>query len=763
MRLTLRTLLAYMDDTLEPSEARELGKKIAESDFARDLMDRIRKVVRTRRLAAPRPTSSRVDANLVAEYLDNVLDPERVREFEAACLKSDEELAEVAACHQILTLLGQPARVSPELKERLFRCVERHLELQRREREPRPVPEPVPPHLAGDVPQLPVLRIVVTLAVVLGLAVAIWKAGEFFAVGPVAQRQETPTSERAEKPAGEASEPVAQPSEQEPASTEIEEPGSPASAETTPEAPAGAGAASGEAAEQKTDVAEPTAPTAESTEPPAPAPAEQAQTEPAGEPQGQAQEATPAQGTPPAEGRPQEGTERPQPADAEPTRPSSGAAVEGLLAAATGPVAVKDLDGTDWAAVEPPAKVKVNQKVTNLPGVRSRLEFGNWVVTLVGRTGVLWLKDVIDREGPPMLHVHFGRVLINPRTAPGTLRVMVATSHVFEFSFTDTATGIAIEAEPVYVPGQGGDYRVTVVVVRNKVDMQLFQPELRVRGEEEAAPQADGENTAPRPQGAADAGRQPGGEAPAEQQPENFELAYVSRLKLPLDETKDAVFGLRSGAVEVRDRVRLPDWVSGAPQSPVKQRELAKFVAALRGEPRINVRLLELVHGEDVDVAVKELALESLVALGKLGVPVELLRSVGNEGLWQKAVQELRWYMFLGLPESKAVFEALKEAYAAEGEEGVAEQLAHMALDLLAGAAPEAVRQEAFRQVLVELLSPEADLGLRRLAWLTVRELTGSDHNYNPELPGERAIQAIKRALDRLASRVGGGGDGRIP
>ena len=37
MRLTLLTLLAYLDDNLEPADARELEKKIEESKFASEL------------------------------------------------------------------------------------------------------------------------------------------------------------------------------------------------------------------------------------------------------------------------------------------------------------------------------------------------------------------------------------------------------------------------------------------------------------------------------------------------------------------------------------------------------------------------------------------------------------------------------------------------------------------------------------------------------------------------------------------------------
>src|SRR4051794_17717982 len=53
MRLTLRTLLSYLDDTLEPVEARAIGQKVAESEQARELAERITQVTRRRRLTTP--------------------------------------------------------------------------------------------------------------------------------------------------------------------------------------------------------------------------------------------------------------------------------------------------------------------------------------------------------------------------------------------------------------------------------------------------------------------------------------------------------------------------------------------------------------------------------------------------------------------------------------------------------------------------------------------------------------------------------------
>jgi hypothetical protein len=123
VRLTLRTLLAYLDDTLEPAESKAIGRKIAESQTAQEIIARIREVVRRRRITAPpvNGAGAKFDANTVAEYIDNSLSAEELAEVEDTCLNSDLYLAEMAACHQILTVvISEPARVPPMARQRMY-------------------------------------------------------------------------------------------------------------------------------------------------------------------------------------------------------------------------------------------------------------------------------------------------------------------------------------------------------------------------------------------------------------------------------------------------------------------------------------------------------------------------------------------------------------------------------------------------------------------------------------------------------------------
>jgi hypothetical protein len=116
-------MLAYMDNVLDPADAETLGTKIKESDFASGLVQRIRTICRKVRMGAPRVDAKGLaqDANSVSEYLDSALPQDRIGDFERTCLESDVHLAEVAASHQILTMvLGKPADVPENLRERIY-------------------------------------------------------------------------------------------------------------------------------------------------------------------------------------------------------------------------------------------------------------------------------------------------------------------------------------------------------------------------------------------------------------------------------------------------------------------------------------------------------------------------------------------------------------------------------------------------------------------------------------------------------------------
>ena len=160
MRLTLRTLLAWLDDTLPPVQVQGIGKQVAETPYAQELVERIHRVSRQRRLTVPRSSGPEAtDPNLVAEYVDSDLDAEAVAEYEKKCLNSDVNLAEVASVHQILSLLGQKVHVPAEAKLRMSQLVKgrestsppRAHEVNPPRREP--VTKPIQPWVAPPPPR----------------------------------------------------------------------------------------------------------------------------------------------------------------------------------------------------------------------------------------------------------------------------------------------------------------------------------------------------------------------------------------------------------------------------------------------------------------------------------------------------------------------------------------------------------------------------------------------------------------------------------
>ena len=449
LRLTLRTLLAYLDDTLGPAESRLMGQKVAENPTAQELVERIKRLTRRRTLALPSTShdGSSSDPNTVAEYLSDALADDRLTQFEQICLESDVHLADVAACHQILTLvLSEPVRVPPTARRRMYQLVKGRESIPGRE----PGSSiPVGGLLADDagptgaddadaalllgLPAFtrgePVGRRAAKVLAVAGLAVATAAATWFavpamprLTVGPgPAVAQGPPPSEPPAKPAVEIA-PLPKPADAKPA------------------------------------------------DPPPPKPADEAQPKPVDEPP--AKPKAPVD-DPPAPVKP------PPPAAAAPAPPLTGRVVAGRLArpdAAVTPLLLhRNLNTDEWERIPPEeGDVSTADRLLALPGFHAQVRLAtDAVVELWGSLPellpgpLLWSSATLH---PPAegfdadLTVHAGRVYLSARK-PGGGRVRVRfANQVWDVRLPDEKARVAVEVVPRLAP-PGGNDPVTVAGV----------------------------------------------------------------------------------------------------------------------------------------------------------------------------------------------------------------------------------------------------------------------------------------------------------
>lgn len=125
MRLTLRTLLAWLDDApMSQAQRKELKEKVVSSESARKLLEHLKAVESNRQIVAPQiDGQGNKDANVTGEYLDGVLDEALVAQFEKSCLESDSLLAEVAGVHAALAsiLRQDKIKITSSMRERSYK------------------------------------------------------------------------------------------------------------------------------------------------------------------------------------------------------------------------------------------------------------------------------------------------------------------------------------------------------------------------------------------------------------------------------------------------------------------------------------------------------------------------------------------------------------------------------------------------------------------------------------------------------------------
>jgi hypothetical protein len=476
MRLTLRTLLAFLDDILEPEDAEDINKRVQESEVASALLHRVRDVMRRLRLQAPRveEASKGLDANTVAEYLDHVLPDDRVPDFERICLESDMHLAEVASCHQILALvLGEPAEVDPQSREHMYAIPQVAADLASMEareadttgevsapgtppppppRRPRPV---VPDYLRESNRRRRPYAVPVAVVVLMIVLLGGWFAGTQFgwwgggepesvAVKPGEEKQTPPTEPEKKGPS--------QP-EQGDELVPLDDQGEPAKPEappTTEPVPPAVEPEGGEPVEATPAVTEPAPPT-----PATPEAVDQGPTAP------EPNDKLPELPVLPPELEPGAAKAAPEPAAPQ----GMGSLVSDVSTPETQLLLQFDGEKNEWNRVPPPGVVVANHRFLALPAFRPVIAL-NSGLTLHLKGGTQIDLRTTEAAGTPDLTLDFGRMEVRTMGKPDTRLHLVAGGRKGTLVFVDPESRAAIEMERTLDPGRNPEEHPSTTVVK---------------------------------------------------------------------------------------------------------------------------------------------------------------------------------------------------------------------------------------------------------------------------------------------------------
>jgi len=716
MRLTLRTLLAYLDDQLDPADAEVLAKKIAASEFATKQVTRIRDVTRRLRLGAPklRGRGMGLDPNTVAEYLENTLSNQRVPDFEKLSLESDIYLAEVAACHQILArILTDPAEIDPASRERMYELGHEPGAHDKQAADAVAKDEAEPVHddsnkVAADEPPLRrrpeipeylrdetswrgrVIAASIAVLLVVGFTVVVWMAlrppgGE----GPLVVRddQTNPSGARETSDQGPSAQPGA-------GSPDNPSSGPSSGANDQPPAPA------------------PIKPDSTSSDTPrstpAPAPSDRAKGQddglitPPGDETSTSKPAMPATDL----------AEPPSPEEA--TKPSAAAAEDEPPAESTTedepapPQQVGKLDGRDdllvrfdkgedtWMLVPEQDPLFSGDVLVGLPTLPASVTLSTGVrVRPIGGARIVLVAP--DEAGIPGVNIDYGQVLFEPVAdqAPAKVRLITGDRRG-TLTLETPGSRVAVEVVPYRTPGTNPEEAAPRLII------DLYTVSGRVSWMDAVS-----------------------------EMPEPFEAPAEKRLQGP---------ALPAADLQAEGDAPLPAWTRGQePPSPLDLRAAGTVKQHLEVGKPVTVSLEELV--DDRRSEIRSLAARCLAYLDEFEALIDALNDPAHrsDNAWFAHVNTLYEALNRG-PEIANRFHAALLRQRPPG----ADQIERM----LWGYTPEQIKAGAGKQLLDDLDSD--DLAVRSLAFWNLRNLTGLILYYRPHDKASARQQAIQNWRKRL-------------
>jgi hypothetical protein len=690
----------------------------------------------------------------VAEYLDNTLPSDRVSDFEKVCLEAntamaDMHLAEVAACHQVLTIvLGEPAEIDPGTRERIYRLADVAAKPDADAPQPTPqgrtahAPPPIPTNPSADVqsaqevsldyktrakptvpdylreprkkkPWFAVAMGVLATALLLLILIASGQFQQGSAIGrlmvrwgfvtpkTVAQANGSPNDSGQAAANGGRNE--GKPSAPESKDADSKEPG------TTP-APIGTATPSPDAANASGNQAPAVPPTVPGNEGPQinPGMTEVPQQPPIIAP---GEEETPlgnTNATPPGDNiAANNGAAKPsQPGDIGPLPSNPPPAIKPIDAAEIAPKPMGRFTSVDqillrsngesgnWERAKADAFVFPQQHLLALPTYRPAITLtSTLILQMLGGTELTLLPG--DQQFPAGIKVRYGRIVINSVATPGLRLRLVIGDQAGILTFLDPDSTIGIDVRRMHTPGTNPEEEPTRLMT------EIFVTKDRVAWEDASG--------------------------------KTMEIAAPNKLLL------------LPGIPPVSDHPKeFPKWIaSPEPIQGIEHRASQVMLQSFTPETSAQQKLLELVDPQTRLVEVRRLAVRCLGYVGYFDPMVTVLNDPAYKGEWADYyIEWLRDGVKRDPQTAAAVREALEKVYSQQAEDLYRMLWGYTDKDLASG---EDAR-------LVESLDDD-NLAVRVLAIYNLKLLTDKDLGYSPVASLPQRARIVKLWKQRLEGK----------